>query len=76
MGTSLDEADRSPKQLSPGFYGVGDDAFVNSNTLLTPWSGVQLTFNYQCYLCDNVLSERLEFTCIAVRPSLVIGLPF
>jgi hypothetical protein len=28
MSTSLEEADRSPKQLPPGFYGVGDDAFV------------------------------------------------
>ena len=51
MGTSLVETDRSSKQLPPGFYGVGDDAFVNCNTLLTPWSGVQLTmyqdsFNY------------------------------
>ncbi len=51
MGTSLDVADRSPNQLPAGFYGVGDDAFVNSNTLLTPWSGTHLTvcqdsFNY------------------------------
>ena len=51
MGTSLEETDRSPIQLPCGYYGVGDDAFVNCTTLLTPWSGTQLTvyqdsFNY------------------------------
>ena len=51
MGSSLDESELSEQQLPPGYYGVGDDAFVNSNTLLTPWSGHHLTiyqdsFNY------------------------------
>jgi hypothetical protein len=51
MGTSLEEPDQASQQLPPGYYGVGDDTFVNSNTLLTPWSGHQLniwqdSFNY------------------------------
>jgi hypothetical protein len=51
MGSSLDDSELSEQQLPPGYYGVGDDAFVNSNTLLTPWSGHHLTiyqdsFNY------------------------------
>jgi hypothetical protein len=51
MGTSLEEPDQGPQQLPPVYYSVGDDAFVNSNTLLTPWSGHQLniwqdSFNY------------------------------
>lgn len=51
MGSSLEESELSEQQLPPGYYGVGDDAFVNSNTLLTPWAGHQLTiyqdsFNY------------------------------
>ena len=37
--------------LPPTYFGVGDDAFVNGDTLLTPWSGRGLTlfqdsFNY------------------------------
>ncbi len=57
MGTSLDVTDRSPAQLPPGYYGVGDDAFVNCNALLTSWSGTHLTvyqdsFNYHLSQCN------------------------
>jgi hypothetical protein len=31
MSSSLDESEHSEQQLPPGYYGVGDDAFVNSN---------------------------------------------
>jgi hypothetical protein len=51
MGNSLPQSERSTKMLPPTYFGVGDDAFVNSDTLLTPWSGRGLTifqdsFNY------------------------------
>ncbi len=51
MGNSLPLSERSTKMLPPTYFGVGDDAFVNSDTLLTPWSGRGLTifqdfFNY------------------------------
>jgi hypothetical protein len=51
MGNSLPHSERSAKKLPPTYFGVGDDAFVNSDTLLTPWSGRGLTifqdsFNY------------------------------
>ena len=31
--------DTSTTKLPPGFYGVGDEAFVCTDVLLTPWSG-------------------------------------
>jgi hypothetical protein len=51
MGNSLPLSERSTKMLPPTYFGVGDDAFVNSDTLLTFWSGRGLTifqdsFNY------------------------------
>jgi hypothetical protein len=51
MGNSLPFSERSSKTLPSSYFGVGDDAFVNSDTLLTPWSGRGLTifqdsFNY------------------------------
>ena len=51
MGNSLPLSERPTKKLPPTYFGVGDDAFVNSDTLLTPWSGrglsiFQDSFNY------------------------------
>jgi hypothetical protein len=43
MGNSLPLSERSTKMLPPTYFSVGDDAFVNSDTLLTPWSGRELT---------------------------------
>jgi hypothetical protein len=36
---------RSPRQLPIGYYGVGDEAFICTDTLLTPWSGRGLDRN-------------------------------
>ena len=33
---------RSTKRLPEPYYGVGDDAFVNCNTLLSPYGGTHL----------------------------------
>ena len=42
MGDSLPVDARSTKRLPEPYYGVGDDAFVNCNTLLSPYGGTHL----------------------------------
>ena len=42
MGSSLPEVERPQEQLPQKYYGVGDDAFTNCNTLLAPWPGQHL----------------------------------
>ena len=41
----------STTKLPQGFYGVGDEAFVCSDTLLTPWSGRGLDRNKDSFNC-------------------------
>ena len=36
---------KSPIELPVGYYGIGDEAFICSDTLLTPWSGRGLEQN-------------------------------
>ena len=66
MGNSLPFSERSIKMLPPSYFSVDDDAFVNSDTLLTPWSGRGLTifqdsFNYLYLLCVKRLKGLLEY---------------
>ncbi len=52
MGNSLPLSERTTKKLPPTYFGVGDDAFVNSDTLLTPWSGRGLSIFQDSFMTE------------------------
>jgi hypothetical protein len=44
LGSTLAPAHRNlDRELPVGYFGIGDEAFPNCNTLLTPWSGRSLS---------------------------------
>ncbi len=51
MGDSLPIGARSSVTLPPQYYGVGDDAFVTCETLLTPYGGTQLNMYKYTFFC-------------------------
>ncbi len=51
MGDSLPIGARSSVALPPQYYGVGDDAFVTCETLLTPYGGTQLNMYKYNFFC-------------------------
>jgi hypothetical protein len=49
LGDTIPAAARPAQQLPPGYYGVGDEAFANCDTLLCPWSGRSLTLEKDAF---------------------------
>ena len=50
LGSTLPAAHRNPdRQLPPGYFGIGDEAFPNCDTLLTPWSGRALPHDKESF---------------------------
>ncbi len=77
MGDSLPVASRSTIRLPPDYYGVGDDAFVNCETLLTPYGGTLL--NMYVYTVPYHLSRMplpLKFNFNTLQVSRLVQLPF
>jgi hypothetical protein len=59
MGDSLPAEARSTKRLPEPYYGVGDDAFVNCTTLLTPYGGSHLDMYAFCYFPSLCLLRHI-----------------